>query len=36
MSEVIKDENLCVLFVIETRLKMENDYDNLWHKATCI
>ena len=33
---MIKDENLCVLFVTETWLKSENDDDNLWKKATCI
>ena len=27
---------ICVLFVTETWLKMENDDDNLWKKATCI
>ena len=36
LSEVIKDENLYVLFVTETWLKTENDDDNLWKKATCI
>ena len=36
LSEVKKDENLCVLFVTETWLKMENDDDNLWKKAKCI
>ena len=35
LSEVIKDENLCVLVVTETWLKSENDYDNL-KKAICI
>ena len=36
LSEVIKDENLCALFVTETWLKMEKDDDILWKKATCI
>ena len=36
LMEVIKDENLCVLFVTETWLKMENYNDNLQKKATCI